>query len=83
MNETQKNILTDIVYSFDGLQESLRILLREQQRQARRAARRPGGRSEYEEAVRACRGLERTIRMVDDVMDSARDAMGGREAAAS
>lgn len=80
MNTTQKNIMTDIICNFEGLQDCLDTLLKEEERYARSLAGVRGSRTEYDKARRTCKNLKRTIRMLDGVVDCAGGTIGQRRA---
>ena len=82
MTDTRKNIMADILYNFESLQECLGVLLREEESQARRISKRLGAHAEYESSVQTCRNLREAIRRLDGVMESA-EAMGEQNAKAS
>lgn len=83
MNNTQKNIMTDIILNFEGLQDCLETLLKEEEKRARELYASRGPRSEYVHTVRSCRSLRKSIRLLDEVVYHAGDAIGEPRAEAS
>lgn len=75
MNDTRKNILLDVMCSYEGLRDCLETLLAEEARSARRA----GTPAAYREAMQTCDCLRRAIALTDDAVCSAGSAISAGE----